>query len=804
MEFDNSVDFQEEGNSENSKIDIRELIDKYLRHWKWFVLAFILSILLAFYNLNFTRHIYQATGTIKIKDEKGGDRSTLSAFQDLGVMPSAKDNIEDEIEILRSKSLLSEVVKSLNLNVKFFTNKNYISEFLDTKLGLNTEFYETEGYKDLPLKINFFISDSILYKTNAQFILTINSTNNYTFFNMEKSIEKRHAFGEKITTNFGDIIITPNTDLKKSNLIGKNVLVKINSIQNLTNSYLSNLEVSPLSQYSSIISLSLKDGVKQRSEDFLNELVRKYNQRAISLKEELSQSTSDFVSKRLEIISTELTDVDLTAESIKTRYGISDVASRTGLNMQSGQEIEKQIVAASTELQKIKYMKEYVSDKNDTELIPDLDVGDNNTLNFRQQYNMLMMDKKRILKNSTEKNPIVVNITEQLDALKNNFNQSLNNIESSQRISLDALNNQSARINSRLYSAPKQERQVRDIQRQQGIKETLFLYLLKKREETAITLGVADPNAIIIDTAESFPDAIAPKKLMAYLGTIIFGLLIPLLIIYLKDLLNSKIHTKEDIEKVLNIPIVADIPKGSKNRYLIKKDDYSSIAEAFRILRTNLNFILPSSKGEKGKTIFVTSTIAHEGKSFVATNLAAALAHAGKRTLILGMDIRAPKIEPYLGVRGKYGITNYIINLDLIPEDIIVGAPNINNLDVASSGDIAPNPAELLMNPRVKELFTYATDNYEYVIVDTAAYSMVTDTLLLSNFADAFIYVIRANFLDKRALKYIKSLYKDKRLPNMALLINGIDYKKAYGYGYGYGYGTDFDKSKKKWWKLGL
>jgi len=803
MEFDKRIGIQEADYSDNYKVIIREIIDKYLRNWKWFVLAFIISVMLAFYNLNFTRPRYQASGTIKINNEKGGDKSTLSVFQDLGIMNGSNDNIEDEIEIIKSKSLISEVVKSLSLNLKFYTDKNKISNFLDDNLGGNTEFYERERYTDPPLKINFLISDSELYKTNAQFIISINSSNRYTFFDKEKTFEKRYAFGEKITTRFGDIIITPNIDLKKNNLIGTNVLVQITSVKSLTNSYLSSLQVEPQSQFSSIVSLTVTDGVQSKAEDFINELVKKYNDRAISLKDKLTQSTSDFVTKRLEIISNELSNVDLTAESLKTRYRLSDAASDAGLNMQSGQVIENQIVEGNTQLEKIGYIKDFVSTKGDDDLIPvDVGVTDNNLSTSVQRYNQLMMEKKRLKKNSTEKNPIVVNINEQLEALNNNIKQGLNSIETSQKISLDALNRQDARINSRLYSAPKQERQYRDIKRQQQIKEELYLYLLKKREETAITLGVVDANAKIIDNAESGPSPISPKKLMTYLSTIFVGLLVPLGIIYVRDLLDTKIHSKEDVEKVLQIPIIGDIPKESKSRYLIRQDDYSSIAEAFRILRTNLSFILPDFKGKNGKTIYVTSTIAHEGKSLVATNLATALAHAGKRTLILGMDIRAPKIEPYLGVRGKYGITNYIINSDISPKDIILKVPDIENLYVASSGDIAPNPAELLMNPRVKELFQFCKENYEYIIVDTAAYSMVTDTLLISHFADAFIYVIRANFLDKRYLKFIKSLYTEKRLPNMALLINDIDFKKAYGYGYGYGYGTKFEKSKNIWKKL--
>ena len=803
MSYNQDMMSNDDDNSENS-LDLRIIIEKYLVHWKWFLLAVVISILFAFLKLNFKRYSYEATTIIKIKDDKGSDASTLSVFQDLGIMGGKKDNIEDEMEILKSKSLISQVIKSLKLNIQFYTNKNYISAFYDDKLGMSTEFYETENYENPPLDIQFFVSDSVLYRIGTQFIITVNSANQYTFSNIERSITKKHDFGEKITTNFGDITIIPAIDLKKSNLIGSTILVSISPVKSLTNSFVDRLVIEPKSEFSNVLSISVSDGVKRKAEDFLNELVRKYNERAISLKEELSKSTSDFVTKRLEIISKELSNVDLNAETFKTRYRLSDVASETGLNIQSGQEIENQIIQTSTQLKKLEYLKDFVSTKDANQLIPmDAVMANSNVGGLTQNYNELMMQKKRLLKNSTEKNPIVVNLNEQLNALKGNINQGLSNLESTQKISLEALNKQDARINSKLYSAPKQERQYRDIQRQQGIKETLYLYLLQKREETAITLGVVDPNAIIIDSAESYPDPVSPKKKMFYLGAIIFGLIIPFVILYLSELLDTKIHTREEVEKVLNIPVIGDIPKleTKGERYLITKNDHSSIAESFRILRTNLNFVLKSGN-EKGKTIFITSTIAHEGKSLVSSNLATTLAHAGKKTLLLGMDIRAPKIKSYLNVRGKIGVTNYIVNPTIKLSDLIVHVPDIDNLDIISSGDLPPNPSELLMNPRVADLFEGVKERYDYIIVDTAAFSMVTDTMLLSGFADAFIYVIRANFLDKRFLKYVKSLYNDKRLPNLTLLINEVDHKKSYGYGYGYGYGTTFEKSRKPWWKF--
>lgn len=786
----------------DDNIDLREIVEKYLRFWKIFAICIFFGIVFAYLYMNFQRRAYVATSVIKIKNENTGDASSLSAFKDLGIIAPSNQRVEDEIEILKSKDLISEVVKELKLNIKFYTNKNSISKFLDDKLSMSTEFYENERYSDPPLDINFLFNDSILYKTSAAFIINVKSPNNFIYSDIEKSYFKKYAFGEKFLTDFGEIIITPSNDFKQKDILNSDILVIINSVGNVANSYAQRIVIEPKSDFSSILNLKITDPVREKAEDFLTEVVNKYNDRAIRLKKELTESTSDFVTQRLRIISEELSDVDLSAESIKTRYRLSDAASNAGLNMQSGQDIENQIVRANMQLEQITSVKDYVSSKNPNELIPsDVGVADGNVSSSVQRYNELMLQKKRFLKNSTEKNPIVVNLTEQLNTLESNIKQGLENLESSQKISIEALNRQDVRINSRLYAAPRQERQYRVIQRQQQIKEQLYLYLLQKREETAITLGVADPNAKIIDGAKGLPKS--SKKIITYLGFMIMSILIPFIILYLLDLLDTKIHTRDDVESALKIPIIADIPRlPTKQQYLVKKDDYSSVAEAFRILRTNLNFVLPDAVNhKKGKVIFITSTIAHEGKSFISSNLSNVLSHTGARTLIIGLDIRAPRIKNYLGIRGKIGITNYIVNTEVSPQDIIIKAPNNENLDVISSGDLAPNPAELLMSPRLTELFDFARNEYDYIIVDTAAFSMVTDTLLLSRFADAFIYVIRANFLDKRMLKYIKSIYQEKRLPNMTLLVNGIDPKKE-GYGYGYGYGTKHEKAKAKlWWK---
>jgi capsular exopolysaccharide synthesis family protein len=374
---------------------------------------------------------------------------------------------------------------------------------------------------------------------------------------------------------------------------------------------------------------------------------------------------------------------------------------------------------------------------------------------------------------------------------------SLNNIKSTNQITLNSLNQEDARISSQIYSAPGKERQFRDIKRQQDIKESLYLYLLQKREETAISYGMSSPNAKIIDHAYSLQNPVNPKKKVIFLAAILLGLFIPVSYIYAKDMLDTKVHTKDDLLKLISAPYIGDIPRSSSKTRLIKKVDYSPKAEAFRIIRTNANFMMQDVE-TKCKTIFVTSTTSQEGKSHTSINLASSFSFSEKRVLLIETDIRVPKVNDYLELKNDSGLTNYISDKSLNIGDVITKVADNPFLDVIPSGAIPPNPAELLMNERVKLLFETVKKEYDYIIVDTAAVGLVTDTLLISKFADLFLYVVSANNIDKRQLHIAQTMYTEKRLPNMAVLLNGTQHKKGYGYGYG-----NSPTQKKKWYKFG-
>ena len=392
-------------------------------------------------------------------------------------------------------------------------------------------------------------------------------------------------------------------------------------------------------------------------------------------------------------------------------------------------------------------------------------------------------------------NPIVVRLSDKINALRGNISESLNKLRTSLLAKSYGVNSQKGSIEGKISQIPKIEREYRGIFRQQQIKEELYLYLFKKREETAISLAATAPNSKVVDKAFSSPIPVSPKRGLVYMISFLLGVLIPVGIIYVLNLLDTKVKSRQDVDK-LGIPFIGDVPHSDSNNELIKPDSRTSSAEAIRIVRTNLEFILNNSSQDKAKTIFMTSTLPAEGKTFIAVNLAATIAISGRKVLLIGMDIRNPKLDEYLSLPNN-GVTNFLSSSNNSIDNYIVNQKGYEHFDILPAGIIPPNPAELLMGKKVADMFAELKESYDYIIVDTAPVSLVTDTLLISQFADAFIYVVRANYLDKTLLKVPETLYREKKLPNMSILLNDTDVTKGYGYGYGYGQST----KQKPWYK---
>lgn len=782
----------------NKNIDFKEILIPYLHRWKFIALCVVLAISLAFIYLRYTNYEFQANAKIKIKEtESNKNLPEISQLQNYGLFKTENNNVLDEIEVIKSRTIIEQAVKDLKFNIQYF---------------VEGRIKATEEYKNPPLNINFSASDSLIHTIDTTFNIKIQSATNFLLkgINFSEKISFKnnddselddkgtvYSFGESIPTSFGAIIITPRIG-ESATKIGSNIKIKINPLSSVVSKYKSNLIIGN-KEMSSIITLTINDNVQEKASLFLEKLIEKYNEDVQNDKQLVVSATSEFINNRLQIVTEELGDVDLNAENVQKTNKLTDLATQSNIYLESERQNEDRLVETAMQIQLIDYMNQHI-DKDDTgtELLPvNIGIADNSVEQITQQYNNLVLEKNRLLKNSSEKNPTVVNLTYQINELKTNLSQSLNNIKHTNELSYNSLFAENQRISSKIYSAPKKQRQFRDIKRQQDIKEGLYLYLLEKREEAAITHGVSSPNAKIVDISYASERPVAPKKSMILLAAIILGFGFPIVIIYLLNLLDDKVHNINDVKNIVSIPFIGDIPKSAKNKQLISKVDYSPKAEAFRMVRTNLEFMLQNIS-DRAKVIFVTSTTSKEGKSHTAINLALSLSYSDKKVLLIETDIRVPKATSYLDVKNEFGLTNYIGNIKTPINDIIFKHKESDYLDVIPSGTIPPNPAELLMSSRVKEMFEFATDKYEYIIVDTAAVGLVTDTLLISQFADLFVYVAKANYITKKQLELAERMYTEKRLPNMTILLNGVNHKK--GYGYGYGYGTN--PHKKKRWKL--
>jgi len=789
MEFEQTNKYSDEFFEES--VSIKSIFETYLIHLKWFVLSVLVFATLAFLKIRYEVPQYYTSAQVLIKKtEKGNSIGGLSSFQDMGIFGKDRSKIENEIAIMQSRRLTTEVIKELNLNIQYL---------------VENEPYNLEQYPDIPFIISsaskkdsldkndaFFYNDPI-NKVSAFFSIMILSNKKFEYFSVEGNSLGVKSFGNVINTDFGNIIIELNEN-KITEFLKKTIHVVITPLETVIDIYNNSIVVEAIDEKSDVLNISLKGNVPEKSVLIINNLIEQYNADAVEDKAKIYNKTTDFLNERINLLTNQLSAIETSAEQFKTQKGLVDVQSESGVFLESSSINERKLINANTQLQLIEYMINELNNNKSGLLPANIGLSDPSILNLIREYNILVLRRNRILKSSTSMNPLIVEIDSQLSVLKNNLKSSLNTLKSSIQIQLNSLNRQSGKISSKIASVPRNERLYKDIIRQQETKNALYLFLLQKREESEISKSVTVENARIINAAYSSRKPISPKKTMNYLASIIMGLFLPFAIIFIKDVLDTKVHDENDIKKI-RIPYIGDIPLTTSNKDLyISENDNSNIAEAFRYIRTNINFMLDSKK--MGKTVFVTSTQSGEGKSFTAINLASSLAISGKKTVLLAMDLRAPKILEYLDIEDMLGVTNFIKNKELSVSDIIDHVTKFDNLDIISSGDIPPNPVELLMSKRVKEIFEHLNERYEYIIVDTAPVGLVTDTIQISKFSDLTIYVIKANFLDKRMLHIPEKLNIEKKLKNMSILINGTNNNKgAYGYGYGYG-----NKKKKLPW----
>ncbi len=774
--------------SEEEGLNIRTELEKYLIHWKWFVLGAILAVAGALAFLRYSTPHYSVSSTILIKDEKkGGGMAELAMLEEIGMLKGGANNIDNEIEILKSRKLIGDVIKELDLNQSFFT------------VG---RVKKREIYSELPFQLDFTDKDPLFYTRDTIFTLVLKNTTEFELLHKNEQSSEVYSFNTTVESSIGSFTITLVDSIGVQPLINIPIEVRIHSLDHTIDGYIRNVTIAPVNKNASVLKLSMKGPIKGKLEDFLNLLVTEYNKQTISDKNLVSKKTKDFIEGRLAVIGKDLGTVDNQVEDYKKEQEVIDLNTEAELFLTRGSENNAQIIGIETELQLAKWINQSLEkDTKEPEILASNLSKDPAIAGAIIGYNELILQRNKLKISSGSRNPILLDLESQISNIKSGLKQSLVNYESSLQLTLTQLKKEEEKINNKILALPGKERIFLNIKRQQLIMSELYSFLLKKKEETAISLASSVANAKIIDRAYGSNVPVSPKKSIILLAALILGMIIPFVILYIRDLLDNKIHNKKQLEELIPIPILGDIPLNTTDRKIFDTaSDRSGTAEAFRLARTNIDFIL-SGKEKKGKTIFITSTIGGEGKTFISMNMAMALAISGKKVLLIGADLRNPKLGEYLDIPARPGLANYLSNPSLSSEDMIFNITEYENLDMMLSGVIPPNPAELLMNNRFEELFTKVQEQYDYILVDTAPISLVTDTLLIAKHADMFVYVTRANYLDKRMLEIPKSLYNEKRLPNMAVLLNGVNIN-GFGYGYGYGYGYGQEQNKKTWWKV--
>lgn len=782
------------GEQSEEQVNIQELLFRYLIHWPWFVVSIIICIACAWGYLRLTTPIYNISATVLIKDEKkGGGASMSSDLEKMGLegFVSSSSNVDNEIEVLRSKSLAREVVNNLGLFVTYMDEDEFPSKELYHTSPVLVSLTHQEADK-LPGRMEI---NMILQPTGALGVQITVGEKEY-----RKQFDKLPAV---FPTDEGTIAFFANNDTLSAvcpeNITKeRHITAFINRPFSVLKEYVNSLSIAPTSKTTSVIVISLENTNTRRGRDYINKLLEMYNINANNDKNEVAQKTAEFIDERIGIISKELGSTEQDLENFKRSAGITDLSSEAQIALTGNAEYEKKRVENQTQINLVMDLQRYMKG-NEYEVLPsNIGLQDAASAGAIDRYNQMLVERKRLLRTSTENNPTIINLDTSIRAMRTNVQATLDATLKGLQITKEDLAREASRYSRRINDAPTQERQFVSIARQQEIKSGLYLMLLQKREENAITLAATANNAKIIDEALADDNPISPKKMLVYLAALVLGVGLPVGVIYLIGLTKFKIEGRADVEKLTSLPVVGDIPLADEKTGSIAvfENQNNLMSETFRNVRTNLQFMLENGKN----VILVTSTISGEGKSFISANLAISLSLLGKKVVIVGLDIRKPGLNKVFNIPKKeHGITQYLTNTTANLMDFVQPSDINKNLFILPGGTVPPNPTELLARGGLEKAIETLKANFDYVILDTAPVGMVTDTLLIGRVADLSVYVCRADYTHKAEFTLINELAENNKLPNLCIAVNGLDLNsRKYGYYYGYGkYGKYYGYGKR-------
>ena len=778
-------------NIENQEeINIQGMIEPFLRKWQWFVLSVVMVLFLTFIFLKIKSPIYKISSTILIKEAKssggGKDDLAMGLLGELSVFGGMGSNsVENELEILKSKKLMRDVVLKNNLQTSVYVLKS---------LG------KKEVYKDKSPIVVRIINENIEEKYPEKPIQLNIKGDAVELVSKELSNSLKTQFGREIKLPAVTFVIDKNKNFRPEKDLDYNHLeISLASIDSRVSKLQEEYSVNLADKKATVIALNINVENIEKGKDILNELVKSYNADAIEDKDITTKKTLEFIDERIKLISEELGQVENKKQDFKQKNKLSDIDTEVKLGLETNADARKKQLEVETQMNINKALLNSVVHLNGNSLLPiNTGVASAEINTGIDAYNRLVLEKNRLLENATDQHPAVAELNKQIQELKKNIINTLNKNKQSLEIANSEYATELAKIDGKISKVPYLEKIFRNIERTQQIKENLYLLLLQKREESAISLNISAPKAREVDVAYASEKPIAPKKIIYYIGALMLGLLVPFLIIYLRRLLNDKIITKQDLERLVKDNILVELPSIPKNgSELVGINDLSSMAEAFRILITNLKFKLPNR--ENGRVVLVTSTVKGEGKTFVSINTALTLAGGKSRVVIIGADIRNPQLQRYeRESRRLKGLTEYLHG-DLDVQEIIHQFPDNANMDIIYSGMIPPNPTDLLTNGRFGTLVEELRQDYQYIIIDSAPLLLVPDTLLIADTADATIYVSRSKHTKNDLIEFANKNIREHKIHNVGFILNDVN-KHFFSYGHKYSYGYHKEKERKSWW----
>ncbi|WP_218841377.1 GumC family protein [Winogradskyella costae] len=752
---------------------IKKEVRKYLRYWYWFALGIIVALIGAFIYLRYTPKVYSASAKIKILNKTKGLELPSSAF----IFNRSNINLENEIEILKSYRIIENVVDRLDLTMRFFEEGSVL----------------TTEINHLPFSILKTISNDSIYG-GASYKIEVKSQ---AYEVTPSSTEKTLVFPNFDTTQIEHNLpfeLSRDSSAKHKSFIGKSYIVKFAPVASVTGGLKGGINISMLGKGSDLLQLNYTSQSKPKNERILNTLIEVFNEDGINDRQDISRRTIDFIDERFKLLARELDSIELGIKDYKEKNNLITLESDAELGISQRTLSEEELFETENQLILSGLLKETLEKPNSNSALLPANIGVNNSSinSLVNNYNTLVLERDNLIISGGENNPNVILLNNRLIDLKANIFASIDSYAKQLEASKAQLTRKNRKFASQVYSLPSKEKKITDITRQREIKQTLYLFLLQKREEAAINLAITEPSIKVVEYAISGGGPISPNSRSTYLIAFVLGLIVPFGVIYASVLLDTKIKGREDVMQLNSkVPIVGELPKAKSEQLIFSNpEDNSTQSEAFRILSSNVDYILPVKSDKKGKVIYCTSTIKGEGKTYVSINLSLALSSINKKVLLIGADLRNPQIHTHIHEdKHKSGLSNYLHDINYNWKDALIsGFEKHPNHHIILSGSIPPNPAHLLTNGRFAKLIEEAKEEYDYIIVDTAPTILVTDTMLISQLADATIYLTRANYTEKNLLKFSKDLSDSGKLKNMAYVINSVGLGNSYGYGYNYGY----------------